>query len=525
MKRIILLIGILAIISGCQNDFLNEVPQDFIGPDQFFQNGDDAESAVNSVYNALHSEETKRLNMVIDLPAEAVIGRQTAYTSGSYGGHDNGFIDETTGNLGLMWKQYYKVISRANIVLAKVGEMDDSKIGTPLKNRIMGEAYFLRSLSYFTLVRMFGGVPLQLEAIESLKEAEPRARNTDEEIYNQVIADLEQAISLLPQRSTYSGDDIGRASVGSAKALLAKVYLQRGSLDAHNGITGERKIARPDDFQKSAVLCQEVIDGGEYQLVPYKDLWGLDAVDNNDEVIFAAQMSEAVNSNWSLYFALALKDSDLPHPSKGTYLLPHIRFYNSFTSSDIRKSVIFYSQYVMDGETITYNVDDPANDGYFSDTPAFAKYITNWTIFSPADVIYLRYADVLLMKAEALNEVNSGPDAEAYAAINEVRSRVGLDDLTAGLAYTQFKDSVYIERQKEFVMEAQAWFDGQRYFSYYKQIQEEWSGYDKNGPLYGPVYKIILEEKDRLFPIEINVLDRNPLLIQNSGWKGWSHPL
>ena len=522
MKKIIILILGITMLWGCDDNFLEETPLDFISTENYFRNEDDAVAAVDGVYSAFVSGEEHRYYIITDLMAEAVTTKSqiTSTTGNNLGDYDNNNLTANSGNPGTQWEIYYRAISRANWVLKNVEEMDESKFSdTSLKDRVIGEAYFLRALSYFTLVRFFGGVPLRLEAIESISDAESMARNTDAEVYNQVIADLEEAISLLPQNSSYSGDDIGRASRGAAKALLAKVYLQRGSLSANNGITGDRQIAQAGDFEKAATYCQEVIDDGEYQLVDCKDLWGFDAVENNSEIIYTIQHTAGVSYLNYLASYIYLPNSDLTFA--GTIygnLHASLEFYKSFNSDDIRKGVIFYTQYVLDGDTVTYNMDDPGNDGYYYDTPAIAKYYTRESN-NASDEIILRYADVLLMKAEALNEVNERPTTEAYNAINQVRSRAGISDLPSEMSYTAFKDSVYIERQKEFVMEGQAWFDGQRYFSFYKEMQEKWSGYEDTGFHFGPYETVILEDpRDRLLPITQDILDADVLLEQNDGY-------
>ncbi len=522
MKKItILFIGILGLV-GCNDNFLEEIPQDFISTEQYFRNGDDAVSAVNAVYRAFVTGEEHRYYMTVDLMAEAVTSRsQSTNGLGTMGDYDHNCLTvNTNNNPYYLWDMYYKAISRANYVLKYVGEMDENKFDdTLLKNRVLGEAYYLRALSYFSLVRFFGGVPLRLEAVESISDAEGMVRNTDAEVYNQVIVDLEEAISLLPKSSTYSGDDVGRASWGAATALLAKVYLQRGSLCANNGISGDRQIAQSDDFEKAADYCQEVISSGEYQLVECKDLWGFDKIENNNEIIYTIQHAPGVSGIGYLSMYVFLRNSDM----SGTIysnLQSTLEFYKSFSSNDIRKSVIFYTQYVLNGDRVTYDMDDPVNDGYYMDTPAISKYYNSEKSSSSnySDEIMLRYADVLLMKAEALNEVNNGSTTEAYNAINQVRNRAGLEDLSSGMTYTQFKDSVYIERQKEFVMEGQAWFDGQRYFSFFKEMQQKWSGYKSKGHYFGPWETVILTDEDRLLPITQNILDTEPLLEQNPGF-------
>jgi len=514
---IILLVSILAFV-GCDDNYLEEVPKDFTSVENFFRNEDDAVAAVNSVYASFLDIQSYRFFALTELSTETTTSRNIPNAASHFSALDDMvYVSPATYNLYFCWLRYYQTISRANYVLANVGDMDESKFNdTSLKDRVIGEAYFMRALNYFYLVRFFGGVPLRINYIESVNDAENIVRNTEAEVYNQIIADLEEAISRLPQGSTYSGSDIGRASQGAAKALLAKVYLQRGSICANNGITGDRLIAQSADFQKTASYCQEVIDSGEYGLVACEGLWGFDAIDNNGEIIFRGEhsLSNITSAAIMIYRYVALLNANFINASE--IFTSQLDFYKEFSSNDIRKSVIFYTQYVKNGNTIIYNIDDPANDGFSSDTPTYTKYLEEGNNPYGTDDMILRYADVLLMKAEALNEVNNGPTADAYNAINQVRNRAGLDDL-AGLSYTDFKKAVYIERQKEFVMEGHGWFDSQRYFSFYKERQEASSGYTEYR--FGPSVKVVLQDpKHRLMPIPQTAIDYNPLLEQNPGW-------
>ena len=267
------------------SDWLTEVPQDFVGPENFFRNADDAVAAVNSVYAGFVSPLNcgsddyygRNFIMLVEYPGEAVTSRYGAT-------HDRGGIDAlniTTEHpyTASTWLCAYSAIGSANLVIANVPNTPD--MDAELRDRVVAEARYLRAIHYFNLVRLFGDVPLRLEPVD------PRGnltmpRTPAAEVYRAIIADLEYGVEKLPV--TYAGvpgPNVGRATRGAAHALLAKVHLQYGSV--HGGGAAS--------FNAAASHARQVIDSKQYRLMP--DFATVFALNNemNAEIIFAVQLT------------------------------------------------------------------------------------------------------------------------------------------------------------------------------------------------------------------------------------------
>src|SRR5262245_34091569 len=258
LRALVVLGGCALGLSACSQD-LTEVPFDFVAPENFYRNEQDALAALNAAYAAFSN-----------LPS-------TGYTDNDYYGRQFWFLVEyptETMTLRLdvnnertqpdifrtlpdhnyiigIWRAAYHAINRANAVIDNVPRID---MDVPLRNRIVAEAKFLRALHYFNLVRLFDGVPLHLKETKSLADAtQPRA--TRDSTYKAIIADLTEAANVLP--ATYGTGNIGRATRGAAKTLLAKVYLQRGALGGG-----------APAFQQAESWARQVVTEGTYRLLP-----------------------------------------------------------------------------------------------------------------------------------------------------------------------------------------------------------------------------------------------------------------
>src|SRR3954468_748938 len=219
--------GVLAVTIACNDkQFLTERPFDFIGPSNFYHNAGDALAAVNGVYaDFINSTGDnyygRNFVMLAEHTTEMWTSRLSATNERSQ--PDVYAIPLTHAYVQSVWSAAFDAVNRANSVLDHVPAID---MDTALKKRIIGEAKFLRATHYFNLVRMFGGVPLKLSETVGL-DSLSRPRNTAQEVYAQIEQDLKDAIAALPSSKSYTGADVGRASRGAAKTLLAKVYLQR----------------------------------------------------------------------------------------------------------------------------------------------------------------------------------------------------------------------------------------------------------------------------------------------------------
>lgn len=483
MKKSLIIFSLL-FAAACNK--LEEDPNSIVTASQFYKTQSDAISAVAAVYSTLNT----------DAAGDFVIyGRNLNLLTGN-GSDDQIFSPSNTNTdvraLGTAtyvpandrikknWQQHYFGISRANVAIDNIPNIN---FDTTLRARLVREAKFIRGLLYFNIVRLWGDAPLVLHDPTSTDvNAQKIKRSPKDSVYAQIIADLNEA-TLLPK--TYTGADIGRVTSGAAHAILAKVYLTRR------------------EWAKAATELQAVINGGYgYALFDnFLDVFQ-QATKNGKEHIFSVQFGTnlgARNSTNSLSvcnfgsFNPAVYPGDQPSDSS---------LYQLFASFDTRRDVTFFTQlynsatgkYVQFGE------------------PRFAKFIdysisplTNQNI-SGINFPVIRYADVLLMQAEVLNEIN-GPTAEAYAAINQVRARAKISNLTAGLSQADFRDAVFLERRKEFIQEGNRWFDLSRRGGTY---------------LYDALKKYPLKTgaavKDTLYPIPQSEIDINNELTQNPGW-------
>ncbi|HEX7755432.1 MAG TPA: RagB/SusD family nutrient uptake outer membrane protein [Niabella sp.] len=517
-----IIIFFIFLFSSCKK-FLQEDPKSFISEEQYYKTQDDAIAAVNAVYFMLNSGGT------------AV---QTPYNTLFNTGMDMADDDEDPGpgatnadvrslsvlaqsstNLRIyeIWQQHYAAIKKANVAIEKVPSVD---FDATLKNRLVHEAKFLRALYYFNLVRLYGGVPLITENQEYIDAGDYAvARSSAEEVYEQIEKDLTEAAAVLP--NSYTGSDIGRATAGAAKALLAKVYLTEASLP----------LKIQSKYADAVKMAEEVLspkDGGTgqygYDLVQNYEQVFLPAYKNGTEHIFSAQFKSNSLSQGNNEAARTIL-SGVPG-LKGSYA-HMVRFYTKgadhyfsiyklFQPGDKRRAVTFVTYFTSptNGKKYALPLNNPAvpNDS----TPFYHKLWDPDAVATPGEsatnVAIIRYADVLLLHAEAENELN-GPTAKAYQSVNRVRNRAGLPNLPQGLTKDQFRDSVYLDRRLELVFEYQRWFDLIR--------EKDASG---NGILVKSLHEVgktNASEKNNLYPIPQSEIDNNELLKghQNPGWE------
>src|SRR5690606_16624596 len=296
-----------------------------------------------------------------------------------------------------------------------------------VRERLINEAKFIRALMYFNLVRWFGHVPLVLHEIPALTEENLHMGNaTEDEIYVQIIQDLHDAEDL-PKVSEYSLADRPRASAGAAKSLLAKVYLTR------------------KEWALAAEKSKEVIDSEEYALFDdFADVFNV-ATKNGREHIFSAQFKGFSNWNGNM---LASTGAPLVVPgingSQADALRKEGGLYESYDEHDERLSVTFVTEMVspVDGKLYTF---EPHFHKYFD--PSAGGNVGESSKNTPI----IRYAEVLLIYAEALNELY-GPITEAYNALDEVRERAKIEklaDISPDLTQDEFREAVFEERRKE----------------------------------------------------------------------------
>ncbi|NMM48738.1 RagB/SusD family nutrient uptake outer membrane protein [Marinigracilibium pacificum] len=523
--KYIFLLLLFTSVSSCEK-FLEEDPFSSVDPGSLFTNEQGALAAVNATYKLMSSNQDyygREFLYITEATTEAITTRRDA--SDERGQMDNWLWDPNHSFLALTWVSAYRVINAANGVIENVPviDMDES-----LANRIVGEAKFLRAINYFNLVRLWGDVPIRTEQIKGATESLELERRSAAEVYDLIISDLEEAINVLPTRSgydAYDGANTGRVTQGAAQTLLAKVYLQRGS---------NPEVSMAGDFQKCLDYCNAVIASNEYILVDeYRSIFDVNS-ENGPEVIFDIQHTAIAGLGGDVSGHVVPRRSGIGRTSFGN-LHAEVPWYKTLNQNGDQRIDSFILQYVLDGDTITYDPDDFENDNYVHDGPGLFK-LAEFDATIPEDAaespnkVLLRYADVLLMKAEAINEINSGPNGEAYDVINEVRERAGIGELTAGLDYQQFKDAVFTERRKELVFEYHGWFDGLRNWDTFidrvlanVQTRNEnidagiWPGGTNAAPRFF-TNQDIRSDKFKLFPVPQSIMDTNSKLDQNPDW-------
>src|SRR5262249_23796732 len=291
---------------------------------------------------------------------------------------------------------------------------------TVLRSRIVAEAKFLRATHYFNLVRLWGGVPIKLHETQGL-DSLAIPRNTAAEGYTQIESDLKDAIPVLPPAKSYTGADVGRASRGAAKTLLAKMYLQRAG-------TG---VGTAADWQNALTYARQVQADGDYSLVAdYKslfDFYGGTVNERNSEVIFDVECIRApgLGGRISSHVAANATAPYLGATTNGSFEAESIWFH-TFRADDQRRDGTVVFSWNKGGTVVTWDETKSASQAYASETPFPRKFLDpamTGTGAEKPNYIVLRYAEVLLMIAEASNEVGGGPTAESYTAINAIRTR------------------------------------------------------------------------------------------------------
>lgn len=530
MKTIVYILGIISTVITMVScaEFLEEEPKSIISEEQFYKTPSDALNAVNATYFFYNAggpsgSGQSPYNSLLQVGMEFATDEQypgpgaTNADVRSMSVHNHSSTNRTIYE---NWQQHYAGIKRANVALEKI-PLIDFGTNTALKDRYIGEAKFNRAFIYFNIVRLWGDVPLIITNQNFVKAEDYYiAKSPAEDVYAQIEQDLKDAADVLPK--SYSGGDLGRATSGAAKALLAKVYLAKASFPLR--ITSY--------YQDVITQAEEVLspkDGGTgnfgYDLRENYSHVFLPQYKNNEEHIFSAQYLYNFQGQGRNDFPRTLPRFPSSFGIIGTYA-DQVHFYTKgadksfnvyklYKKTDKRRKVTFATRFVnpKNGAVFSARITNPAypNDS----TPYFNKAFdptayTGIPAQAATNVTLLRYAELLLIHAEAENEVN-GPTAKAYKSLNRVRNRAGLPDLTAALTQEQFRDSLYLDRELELVYEYQRWFDLIR--------QRDAAGNPSFVQKLHAAGKVNAVDRNRWFPIPQIEIDNNPKLEQNELWK------
>ncbi len=447
MKSIfkILSISFLMVLGGCE-DFLERPPQGQLTQSSFPTTESDALLATNAVYNTLrHTSYNQGLFPLLDIMSDdANKGSNPDDAASSVGPYDKFEHIATEGTLANWWNTLFLGVKRANVVIENVPTiaMDADK-----QARYIAEAKFLRALFYFDLVRAWGDVPLYTSTLPDLE----MGRTPAAQVYTQIENDLLDAITALPTQ--YSGDDLGRATKGAAQALLARVYL----------------------FQKKYQKCSEyalaVINTHLYDLeTNFEDANSVTGEHGVESVFEVGAYGEEGLENGGNQYANVQGVRGTPNRGWG-FNRPSLDLMNSFETNDPRKeaTVIFLGE-IIDGVTILGDgkTPDQTLDGSGN---VIEIECYNQKVWTPGQTVppsfghnrrLIRYADVLLMAAEALNELNR--PAEALPLLEEVRARARaanpgiLPEITT-TDKAQLRDAILNERRHELALEGFRFWD------------------------------------------------------------------
>jgi len=433
MKKLIFTIILAQVLMiSCKKEFIELAPISSVSVNALYKTDKDYQDALIGCYTALRVQYNS-MWMFGDVRSDDSWKEVSRNQSSYY--IDVFTLDANDVLLRNTWNNYYNVIARANNILAKIENTDPALV--TLKTQHIAEAKFLRALAYFDLVRIFGDVPKIITPI-NVADGYKTGRTSVVTIYNDVIIkDLLDAENGLAVK--YTGSGIGKATKGAAQSLLGLVYLTI------------------KDFVKAESKLQEVTTLGYVLLPNYNDLFDYTKDEHHSEYIFDIEYHEGLGGLGS-NFTNAFAPLSAPYASYykiagggGEENNPEMALYNAFTATDKRRD-------------ITVN----ATGGFVDGTGTFVKFLQAATTTrkylvqvlvsgdSKANWKVLRYADVLLMYAEALNE--NGKTNEALTQLNKVRVRAGVP-IYSGLTQADARDKIYLERRLELGMEGHRWFD------------------------------------------------------------------
>jgi len=434
IKYILLGLGLLS-MSSC-NSLLDVDPYTFSSGDNYYENEGQVLRAVNGVYSRLQGLYTSDFFAMTEMVAD---NSNYQYDETDRGAQQREEIDEfliTSSNnyVNTTWVNLFGIVQQANVIISRIDQVTFSD--EKLKQQYLGESKFIRAFAYFHLVRLFGEVPLHTKEVANPADAfSDGKKGTVEEIYAVIIQDAKDAIASLP--ASYDSANLGRATKGAAYTLLGDVYLTR------------------KQYAEAVTNFTEVTKLG-YSLMPdYASCFSPNSK-NNAESVFEVQYDQSIegeNSNFIYMFGPRnakmklvgfsgnLGGSNIPTPS----------IYSAYETGDNRKdkSIELFS----DPSNASFS-ESKAFDGkipfikkfYHSPYPEDGRSNENWPVY--------RYGHVLLMLAEAQNEVGSG---DPYANLNLVRKRAGLDPLS-GLSKDALRIAIAKEQRVEVAFEDHRWY-------------------------------------------------------------------
>ncbi len=539
---IVFCIGFFLVGSSCRDSFLDSYPKNSLSSGTFYKNEADFTAAMNGVYDALQTNSNGFIPMM-DIATPFALGgssRFGAFNKGQFS------VTPSWGWGKTMWKGFYLIAFRANSVLYRI-DNEDVEMTVKAHDRIKGEALFLRSLAFFYLSNLWGDVPLILK--EQSYDEVLAARTPKQEIVTQLITDLKLAESLLPSVTEYRSNKtlLGRASKGAAQMLLAKVYMYEKM------------------YAEAETTLNEIITSGDYQLEDnFSDMYWPDN-ENGMESIFEIQYEDGLKESTGFVRFCS------PHVTSGIsyrgyqYIQPNEYYCDLFETVNGNKVVSAYESTVTDAPSnyFTFNrtSDDPAFDSanpysnrdprlkwtvWYEDTPyaeefmertgqsgvrylskhssehnhSSVKYIVGklqpTSGDTPGNQIIMRYADVLLLYAEALIEQNKTSQGATYVNMVRQRPSVNMPVIDVNLSQSDMRKALREERYRELAFEwGHMYMDQVRWDVYTSEMEKYWTA-GKLGSTWPALGS--LSPDYNLWPIPAAEMSTNPNLIQNKGY-------
>jgi hypothetical protein len=518
MKKLMIILVLGSVFaSGCNPDLLDTEPHNKYVQSNFWKSEAAANAYLTGAYAVL------RYGGLYGGTATPLWEETATPNAYNYGNSDgwNAIAEgnqsaTTNGIISARWGDCYGGIGRCNTFLANV---DKVKMDDALKTRMKGEAHFLRALYYFNLENYWGDVPLILAPPDpATQDSLPRTPRT--QVVQQILLDLDSAATVLPL--SYGSADLGRATKGAALALKARVLLYEASPLLNTDHDKEK-------WGKAAAAANAVIEMKQYKLYPgYRDLF-LPENENNKEVIFDVQfiypdegnsfdlIDRQYNSNapllglakaYEMDNGLPISDPVSGYDAANPYKDRDPRLYativypgDTYMGTTVSDSRFAITGYGVEKYSIYTDAKPPAELADLKGGQSYTNYIV------------LRYADILLMYAEARNEY-VGPDASVYDAINKVRARAGMPDIPMGLSQTDMRKAIHLERRIEFACEGYYYNDIRRWRTAEVVMNApiySWDGSEIEVRKFNP-------GRDYWWPIPQAQLDLNSHLKQNSGY-------
>lgn len=486
-KYIMVIVATLLATTACHH-MLDQDPRSEHEEDQFGRNDEEVGVLVNGCYNGMQlplETEWKLTELRSDNSLQG--SPNSTSTTNIYLNYLDMFsLNATHPDVYEYWYSTYQNVESINNMLSKLPNVED----TTLRKQYQGEGLFIRSYHYFNLVRLFGPIFIHTEKI-SAEEAKLKNRIPVFQVYERIIEDLQNCITLLPE--SYGKGDLGRTTSWAAKALLAKVYLTNESLE------------------EARVLLQDIIDNSYHELLSsYENVFSI-SNEMNNEIIFAVRYksgSVGLGSKFANWFAPSSSGSNVVNGNGSGYNYPTSSLNGAYAPEDNRKNVNI-ERYVSAASSKLY----------------VNKYISYVQIRYDAenDWPVLRYSDVLLMYAEVLGKLQ-GPSA-GLPYLNQVKTRAGLSAIPSMVSIDDFIDEVLNERRLELAFENDRWFDllrsGKAISILRQHIIDEAQHYNSTG--YSDEARNIMknvQEWQLMLPIPQREIDTNNkvVIVQNTGY-------